>query len=75
MLDLILHSLGQSLHIPGMVGLPGRGEDSLHVDVFHPCVVLVFSPVNVSQEAAHGVEDGLGGAGVPLLAAWRKVTR
>ena len=69
MFDLLLDSLGQSLHIPGMVGGPGSGEDSLHVDVFHPCVVLVFSPVNVSQEAAHGVEDGLRSAGVPLLTA------
>ena len=39
------------------------------------CVVLVAGSVNVSQHAAHGVEDGLGGAGVPLLAALRKVTR
>ena len=39
------------------------------------CVVLIAGSVNVGQQAAHGVEDGLGGAGVPLLAAWRKVTR
>ena len=38
------------------------------------CVVLVASSVNVSQHAAHGVEDGLGGAGVPLLAAWAQMT-
>ena len=39
------------------------------------CVVLVAGSVDVCQQAAHGVEDGLGGACVPLLAAWRKVTR
>ena len=38
------------------------------------CVVLVAGTVNVSQQAAHGVEDGLGGAGVPLLAAWAQMT-
>ena len=37
------------------------------------CVVLVAGTVNVSQQPAHGVEDGLGGAGVPLLAAWTQM--
>ena len=69
MFDLILHSLGQSLHIPGMVGLPGRGEDSLHVDVLHPGVIFIFIAVDVSQQTAHGVKDGLRSAGVPLLTA------
>ena len=38
------------------------------------CVVLVAGSVYVSQQAAHGVEDGLGGAGGPLLAAWAQMT-
>ena len=38
------------------------------------CVVLVAGTVYVSQHAAHGVEDGLGGAGVPLLTAWAHMT-
>merc|ERR1719219_1912385 len=52
-----------------MVCCPGSGEDSLYVDMFHPGVVLVSSPVNVSQKAAHGVEDCLRSTGVPLLTA------
>ena len=38
-----------------------------HADVL---VVVVEVAVDVGELSAHGVEDGFGGAGVPLFAAW-----
>ena len=67
--DLLLDILRQRLHVPGVVLLPGRGQDALHVDLLHPRVVLILAAVDVSEESSHGVEDGLGSAGVPFLTA------
>ena len=69
MLDLLLQALGQLRHIEGVVFRAGRGQDALHVLVRDLGVILVISAVNVRQPAPHGVQDGLRGAGVPLLTA------
>ena len=68
-LDLVLVLLRDELQVLRVVvgGEGGEGAPVVpHADVL---VVVVQVPLDVRQLSSHGVQHGLGGARVPLLAA------
>ena len=69
MFHLLLQALRQLRHVEGVVLATGSGQDPLHVLMLHLGVIFVIIAVNVGQLAAHGVQDRLWSARVPLLAA------
>ena len=69
MFHLLLQALGQLRHVEGVVLAPSSGKDPLHVLMLDLGVILVIIAVNVCQLAAHGVQDRLWSARVPLLTA------
>ena len=66
---MLLQALGQLRHVEGVDIAPGSGQNPLHILMLDLGVIFVIIAVNVRQLAAHGVQDRLWGARVPLLTA------